>query len=40
MREITEPNDSVIQGSYRDYNVASLFGTDFVYSRFNVSLCV
>ena len=40
VREITEPNDSVIQGSYRDYNVASLFGTDFVYSQFNVSLCV
>ena len=39
VREITEPNDSVIQGSYKDYSVASLFGTDFVYSQFNISLC-
>lgn len=40
VREITEPNDPVIQGSYRDYSVASLFDTDFVYSQFNVALCV
>ena len=40
VREIDDPNDSVIQGSYKDYSVRSLFATDFVYSQFNASLCV
>ena len=40
VREIDDPNDSVIQGSYRDYSVRSLFATDFVYSQFSASLCV
>ena len=32
-------NDPVIEGSYRDYKVDSLFATDFKYSHFNESRC-
>ena len=39
VHEIDDPNVSVIQGSYRDYSVRSLFATDFVYSQFSASLC-
>ena len=33
--EVSDPNDSVIEGVYHDYKVDSLFATDYVYSRFN-----
>jgi len=30
----TDPNDSVIEGSYADYEVTDLFDTNFTFSRF------
>ena len=32
-------NDPVIEGSYADYKVDSLFATDFKYSHFDESRC-
>ena len=37
--EDVEPNDSVIEGTYKDYEVASLFSTSFTYSQFNTGNC-
>ena len=37
--EVDTPNDSVIEGKYTDYEVASRFATDFVYSHFEESHC-
>ena len=37
--ETVDPNDSVIEGTYQDYEVSSLFSSDFVFSRFNKSHC-
>ena len=39
IREIEEPNDSVIEGSYEDYRVQGLFSTQFVYAQFDDSMC-
>lgn len=36
---VSEPNDSVIEGSYRDYRVDSLFATNFTYTHFNNERC-
>ena len=33
--QVSDPNDSVIEGAYRDYIVGSLFATDYVYSHFS-----
>ena len=38
--EITDPGGTVIEGSFRDYRVDSLFSTDFVYSQFGSNQCV
>ena len=38
--EIVDPNDSVIEGTYRDYEVASLFSPDFVFSYFDETFCI
>ena len=35
-----EPNDSVIEGHYSDYEVSSLFATGWKYSHFNEDLCL
>ena len=35
-----DPNDSVIEGKYRDYEVESLFSPDFAFSHFDVSNCM
>ena len=37
--ETVDPNDSVIEGTYRDYEVDSLFSPDFVFSHFDESKC-
>ena len=36
LREVSDPNDSVIEGVYSDYKVDSLFATDFIYSYFTI----
>jgi len=35
----SDPNDSVIEGTFDDYEVADLFNTTFTFSRFS-SICV
>ena len=35
----SDPNESVIQGSYQDYEVSSLFDTDFTFSTFDSTAC-
>ena len=37
--EVDSPNDSVIEGEYTDYEVASMFATEFIYSHFDKSRC-
>ena len=37
--EVDDPNDSVIEGEYTEYEVESMFATDFTYSHFNNDLC-
>ena len=37
--EVDTPNDSVIEGEYTDYEVASTFATDFTYRHFDESRC-
>ena len=39
IREISNPNDPVIEGRYQFYHTGGLFETQFRYSQFNVSLC-
>ena len=39
-QEILDPNDSVIEGTYRDYEVDSLFSPDFGFSHFDESNCI
>ena len=34
-----DPNDSIIQGSYQDYEVSNLFDTDFTFSTFDSAVC-
>ena len=38
--ETVDPNDSVIEGTYRDYEVNSLFSPDFEFSHFDKTQCV
>jgi len=35
----SDPNDSIIQGSFEDYIVGNLFSTDFTFSTFNSVAC-
>lgn len=37
--EFDDPNDSVLQGSYQDYEVSTLFSNDFIYSVFESDTC-
>ena len=37
--EDVDPNDSVIQGTYRDYRVDSMFSSAFTFSHFDEDLC-
>jgi len=37
--EFDDPNDSVLQGSYQDYEVSGLFSTDFDFSEFDSDGC-
>ena len=37
--EVMQPNDPVIEGSYRDYIVSELFASYFLYSQFNETVC-
>ena len=39
LAEVSEPNDSVIEGEYSDYRVESLFATEFTYTHFDDSRC-
>ena len=39
IQEVDAPNDSVIEGEYTDYEVDSMFATDFVYSHFEANRC-
>ena len=39
LEETVDPNDSVIEGTYRDYEVESLFSPDFVFSHFDETNC-
>ena len=34
-----DPNDSVIEGSYMDYRVDSMFSSDFKFSHFEETRC-
>lgn len=40
IREVDDPNDSVIEGDYTNYIVAEKFGTNFQYSVFNQTTCL
>ena len=40
LAEVSEPNDSVIEGEYSDYQVESLFATEFIYTHFNEEKCL
>ena len=37
--EFDDPNDSVIEGNYLQYQVNSLFSTQFTYKQFDESRC-
>ena len=37
--EVDDANDSVIEGSYKDYITAGPFGTNFTYAVFNDAVC-
>ena len=37
--EVDTPNDSVIEGEYTEYEVASMFATSFKYSHFEDNRC-
>ena len=37
--EVSEPNDSVIEGVYSDYIIESLFATSYTYSHFLEGRC-
>lgn len=39
IREVEEPNESVIEGDYTDYRVESAFNTQFRFSRFSDQMC-
>ena len=39
LAEVSDPNDSVIEGDYTEYKVASLFATGFKYSHFEEGGC-
>ena len=38
--EVMEPNDSVIEGEYFEYQTGGLFSTSFKYNRFEENQCV
>ena len=38
--ETVDPNDSVMEGTYRNYEVDSLFSPDFDFSHFDETQCV
>ena len=40
IREVENPNDSVIEGHIGDYELDGLFNTEFKYSAFNSSSCI
>ena len=37
--EVESPNDSLIEGSYKEYIISSIFGRDFKFNRFEHSHC-
>lgn len=37
--EVERPNDSLIEGSYKDYIVSSIFASDFKFNRFLYGNC-
>ena len=39
LAEVSEPNDSVIEGVYGDYIIESLFATSYTYSHFLEGRC-
>ena len=39
LAEVSEPNNSVIEGVYSDYQVESLFATGLTYTHFNEDRC-
>ena len=39
IREVEDPNDSVIEGSYADYMTAGDFSTEFTFSHFDEDRC-
>ena len=39
LAEVSEPNDSVIEGVYSDYIIESLFATSYTYSHFLEGRC-
>ena len=38
--EIVDPNDSVIEGTYQNYQVNSMFSSDFAFSHFDETQCM
>ena len=38
--EAVDPNDSVIEGTYRDYEVDSLFSPEFKFYHFDKTHCM
>lgn len=40
IREVEEPNDSVIEGDFVDYEISSAFDTQYQFSRFADETCV
>ena len=37
--EVKSPNDTLLEGSYKDYIVPNLFATGFKYKKFNDNIC-
>ncbi len=38
--EVESPNDSLIEGSYKDYIVSSIFANDFIFNKFQYKKCI
>ena len=38
--EVDEPNDPVIEGSFKEYQMNGLFETDYVYAQFEEDRCL
>ena len=40
IREVSNPNDSVLHGKYSDYKVNNIFGTEYAFDHFDPAKCM